>query len=152
MFQKKFNITNALENDQRQLQAIKEKVKIKYAVNKVSDFKPRPLEEALWQTALEALGSAELQRTCALSLRAWIAVGVQRMERQRRWTPEDLTLAHVNLRKFVNLMKREAVFLGKSDYLDNAAFRKARERLRRQGSLATFALWPFWPFHFVATN
>jgi hypothetical protein len=52
----------------------------------------------------------------------------------------------------LDLMKREAVFLGKADQLDNATFHAARRRLRRQASLTTFALWPFWPHNFVATN
>jgi len=52
----------------------------------------------------------------------------------------------------LDLMKRRAVFLGKADQLDNATFHAARRRLRRQASLTTFALWPFWPHNFVATN
>jgi hypothetical protein len=49
-------------------------------------------------------------------------------------------------------MKKEAVFLGKPDRLDIATFEAARRRLRRQASLTTFGLWPFWPHNFVATN
>jgi len=49
-------------------------------------------------------------------------------------------------------MKKEAVFLGKPDRLDNTTFHAARRRLQRQASLTTFALWPFWPHNFVATN
>ena len=74
------------------------------------------------------------------------------MERQRRLAPEDLAIAHINLRKFIGLMKKEAVFLGKPDRLDIATFQAARRRLRRQASLTTFALWPFWPHNFVATD
>jgi hypothetical protein len=115
-------------------------------------LKLRDLEGALWQTALETIGTTEIESACALSLRAWIAIGVQRMERQRRLAPEDVAKAQANLAKLVDLMKREAVFLGKPDHLDNAAFRAARRRLRRQASLTAFALWPFWPHSFVATS
>jgi hypothetical protein len=117
-----------------------------------SDFDARVMEDALWQTAVESVAPLEMHPACALSLRAWIAIGVQRMERQRRWAPEDLAIAQSNLRYFIKLMKREAVFLGKPDRLDNATFRKARGRLRRQGALTAFALWPFWPHFFVVTN
>ena len=41
-----------------------------------SDLKPRTLEDALWETALEAAGTLEIHPTCALSLRAWITIGV----------------------------------------------------------------------------
>jgi hypothetical protein len=112
----------------------------------------RALEDALWKTALETAGIVEIHPTCALSLRAWITVGVQRMERQRRLAPEDLAIACANLRKFIDLMKREAVFLGKADRLDNVTFRAARRRVRRQATLTAFALWPFWPHNSVATN
>ena len=117
-----------------------------------SYLKLRALEEALWETALETAGPLEIRPVCELPLRAWITVGVQRMERQRRLAPEDLAIAHTNLGEFICLMKREAVFLGKPDRLDDAAFRAARRRLRRQASLTTFALWPFWPHNFVATS
>jgi hypothetical protein len=110
------------------------------------------LEDALWKTALETAGTLEIHPTCGLSLQAWITVGVQRMERQRRTAPEDLAVARASLRKFIDLMKREAVFLGKADRLDNVTFRAARRRVRRQATLAAFALWPFWPQNFVATN
>lgn len=109
-------------------------------------------EEALWQTALETIGTTEVDSTFALSLRAWITIGVQRMERQRRLAPADIAIAHANLVKFIGVIKKEAVFLGKPDHLDNAAFRAARRRLRRQASLTTFALWPFWPHNFVTSN
>ena len=117
-----------------------------------SDLKPRELEDTLWQTALETVVPLEIHPAGALSLKAWITIGVKRMERQRRLTPEDLAIADTNLRKFIGLMKKEAVFLGKPDRLDNATFHAARRRLRRQAALTTFALWPFWPHNFVATN
>jgi hypothetical protein len=52
----------------------------------------------------------------------------------------------------IDLMKREAVFLGKAEQLDYPTFHAARRRLQRQATLTTFTLWPFWPHNFVATN
>ena len=103
------------------------------------------LEEALWQTA----GSAQFSPACERSLRAWITIGIQRMERQRRLAPEDLALAHRNLRMFVDFLKKESVFLDKPNQLEKGAFDAARRRLRRHASLTSFTLWPFWPHNFV---
>ena len=115
-------------------------------------LKGKVFEDALWQTALETAGSEEFSPGCECSLRAWITIGVQRMERQRRTTPEDLAIADRNLRKFIDFLKKEAVFLGKPNNLDNATFQAARLRLRRQASMTTLTLWPFWPHNFVLTS
>jgi hypothetical protein len=115
-------------------------------------LKPTGLEDALWKTILETGGPVEIRPACERSLRAWITIGIQRMERQRRLGPEDLAIAHASLRKFVDILKKEAVFLGKPNYLDNTTFHAARRRLRRQGSLSAFTLWPFWPHSFVLTS
>ena len=117
-----------------------------------SFLKGRAFEDALWQTAFETAGPVEFSPACERSLRAWITIGIQRMERQRRMAPEDLAIAYRNLRKFVDLLKKEAVFLGKPNKLDNATFRAARLRLRRRASMSTFTLWPFWPHNFVLTS
>jgi hypothetical protein len=109
-------------------------------------------EDAFWKTVLETAGTLKIYPARASALRAWIRIGVQRMERQRRLAPEDLAIAHANLRKLIDLMKREAVFLGKPEQLDAATFHAARRRLQRQATLTTFTLWPFWPHNFVATN
>ena len=74
----------------------------------------RTLEDELWKTVLEAVGSLEIDRACALSLQGWIAIGVQRMDRQLRLASEDVAIAHNNLKKLIELMKREAVFLGQT--------------------------------------
>jgi len=112
----------------------------------------KTLEDKFWQTALETTDTLEIDPACALSLRSWIAIGVQRMDRQRRLASEDAVIAQTNLRKFIELMKKEAVFLGRPDHLDNTTFHAARRRLRRMAALTTFALWPFWPHNFVATH
>jgi hypothetical protein len=116
------------------------------------DLKPEALEDTLWRTAVEAVSPLEIDPACAARLRAWITIGVQRMERQRRLAAADLAIAHTNLGKLISLMKKEAVFLGKPDRLDNATFQATRRRLRRQASWTAFALWPFWPHNFVASN
>ena len=107
------------------------------------------LEDALWQTALETAGSIQLSTACEQSLRGWIAIGIQRMERQQRMAADDLALAHTNLRKFVDLLKKEAIFQGKPNRIDSETFRATRIRLRRRASMTTFTLWPFWPHNFV---
>jgi hypothetical protein len=116
-----------------------------------SDSKLKAFEDALWQTARDAARPMEIRSPCVLSLRAWIRMGVERMERQRRLAPEDLAIARANLRKFIDFMKKEAVFAGKPERLDNATFHAAHRRLQRQAALTAFTLWPFWPHHFVAT-
>jgi hypothetical protein len=121
-------------------------------MQKPSYLSLRALEGELLQTALDAAGTLEIDRACELSLRAWIAIGVQRMERQIRLASEDVTVAHANLEKFVELMKREAVFLGRPGHLDSATFNAARRRLRRTGAFSAFTLWPFWPHNFVSTH
>jgi hypothetical protein len=115
-------------------------------------LKPRGLEDALWKTILETAGPVEIRPACERSLRGWITIGVQRMERQRRLAPEDLAIAHASTSKFVDILKKEAVFLGKPNYLDNTTFHAARRRLRRQSRLSAFTLWPFWPQSFVLTS
>ena len=115
-------------------------------------LKPTGLEDALWKTILETGGPVEIRPGCERSLRAWITIGIQRMERQRRLGPEDLAIAHASLRKFVDILKKEAVFLGKPNYLNNTTFHAARRGLRRLGSLSAFTLWPFWPHSFVLAS
>jgi hypothetical protein len=114
--------------------------------------KYKELEDTLWQTALVAAGEMEIRPGGENAVRAWITIGIQRMERQGRLASEDLRLAHINMRKLIDLLKTEAVFLGKPDQIDGSAFHAARRRLRRQASLITFTLWPFWPYNFVLTN
>ena len=121
-------------------------------MHKPSYLNLKTLEDSFWQTALETAETLEIDPACALSLRSWIAIGVQRMDRQRRLASEDVVTANANLRKFVDLMKKEAVFLGRPDRLDNTVFHAARRRLRRMATLTTFGLWPFWPENFVSTH
>ena len=67
------------------------------------------------------------------------------METEGRLTPGDVAIAESNLRRFIQLMKTEAVFLGHSDRLDRDCFHAAHRRLERRSILTQFTLWPFWP-------
>ena len=116
------------------------------------DIQPiKLLAEELWKTALEAIGTTEIDAACASSLRGWIAIGIQRMVRQGRISSADLNLARTNLRSFIRLLKDEASFLGTSRRLDSNTFRATRKRLRLRASITTFELWPFWPHNFVVS-
>jgi hypothetical protein len=111
----------------------------------LSAVNERTLQGELWQSVVETVGSLEIHPDCAECLRAWIATGAERMEREGRLTPEDLAIAHANLRNFIRLARIETVFLSQSGQLEYAALDGARRRLREQASLTTLALWPFWP-------
>ena len=113
---------------------------------------PSILRHKLWRDVLDAAGPLEVGPACACFLRAWIAMGVERMTIAGRLGPSDLANARANIRAFVQLMKSEAVFLGQSDRLDKETLRAAHRRLERKGLLTTFTLWPFWPNEFVARD
>ena len=106
---------------------------------------PGVLVDELWETAVEAASPAELGPRCGLFLRAWNTLAVGRMEMEGRLTPRDLATAESNLRRFIQLMKTEAVFLGHADRLDRDCFQAAHRRLERRSVLTQFTLWPFWP-------
>ena len=72
------------------------------------------LAKELWGTALEAIGTTEIDPACENFLRGWIAIGIQRMVRQDRISATDLTLAQVNLKRLVELIKIEASYLSTS--------------------------------------
>ena len=120
--------------------------------NMLPSSSPSTLRHKLWQDVLDAAGPLEVGPACACFLRAWIAMGVERMTIAGRLGPSDLANARANIRAFVQLMKSEAVFLGQSDRLDKETLRAAHRRLERKGLLTTFTLWPFWPNEFVARD
>lgn len=109
----------------------------------------KALAEDLWQIALDTIDTSEMDAAFSSSLRGWIAIGVQRMIRQNRVAPPDVTLAHANLRKFIALLKKESVFLGHPLSLDTNTLRATKKRLRLRASATVFELWPFWPHNFV---
>ena len=106
---------------------------------------PGVLVDELWETAVEAASPAELGPRCGLFLRAWNTLAVGRMEMEGRLTPRDLATAESSLRRFIQLMKTEAVFLGHADRLDRDCFQAAHRRLEQRSILTQFTLWPFWP-------
>jgi hypothetical protein len=105
---------------------------------------PGMLIDELWQTTVETASPAEIGR-CGHFLRAWNSLAVERMATEGRLTPEDLATAEGNLRRFVQMMKTEAVFLGHANRLDRDCFQAAHRRLERRSTLSQFTLWPFWP-------
>ena len=106
---------------------------------------PEMLIDELWQTTVETASPAEIGPSCGHFLRAWNSLAVERMEAEGRLAPEDLATAEDNLRRFVQLMKTEAVFLGHPNRLDRDCFQAAHRRLERRSILSQFTLWPFWP-------
>ena len=106
---------------------------------------PGVLVDELWETAVEAASPAEFGPRCGLFLWAWNTFAVGRMEMEGRLTPRDLATAESSLRRFIQLMKTEAVFLGHANRLDRDCFRAAHRRLEQRSILTQFTLWPFWP-------
>jgi hypothetical protein len=109
------------------------------------------LAKELWGTALEAIGTTEIDPACENFLRGWIAIGIQRMVRQDRISATDLTLAQVNLRRLVELMKIEASYLSTRGRLDTSTIKATKKRLRMRAALTAFELWPLWPHNFVVS-
>jgi hypothetical protein len=108
--------------------------------------------DRLWQTTIQAARPLDIGPRSARSLRAWNAMGVMRMEMEGRLSREDLAIAETNLKRFIQLMKTEAVFLGRPDRLDNECFHAAHRRLERRSILSPFTLWPFWPSDVFVSN
>jgi hypothetical protein len=106
---------------------------------------PETLIDELWQTTVRTASPAEIVPGFGHFLRAWNSLAVERMEAEGRLASDDLTTAEDNLRRFVQLMKTEAVFLGHPNRLDRGCFRAAHRRLEQRSILSQFTLWPFWP-------
>ena len=90
----------------------------------------KALSEDLWQTTLDTMDTVEMDAAFSNSLRGWIAIGVQRMIRQNRVSPPDVTLAHASLIKFIGLLKKEAMFLGHPLRVDSNTLIATKKRLR----------------------
>jgi hypothetical protein len=118
---------------------------IKNDKEKADVLDPETLIEELWQMTVKTASPAEIGPGCGRFLRAWNCLAVARMEAEGRLAPEDLATAEGNLKRFVQLMKIEAVFLGHPDRLDRGTFQAARRSLERRSILSQFTLWPFWP-------
>ena len=117
---------------------------------KISDL--RASEDELWKAARQAASPMDIGSRSTRLLRAWIAMGVGRMETEGRLSPENLAIAESNLKHFIQLMKTEAVFLGHTDQLDKDCFHAAHRRLEGHSRVSQFTLWPFWPNDFVMNN
>ena len=102
------------------------------------------LNERLWQTVLDSVGTLKIDASCQLFLKAWITNGVERMESEGRLTPKDVATANENLKTFVEMMKAEVPPLG-TGRLDNKCFHAAQHKLERHSLLTVFSLWPYWP-------
>lgn len=109
------------------------------------------LIDELWEAAVQTASPGTFGPRCERLLRAWNCLAVERMEEEGRLTPEDLATAKTNLRRFIDLVKTEAVFLGHANHLNRDCFNAAHRRLERHSMLAQFTLWPFWP-NTVAVN
>jgi hypothetical protein len=114
----------------------------------LTPFDRRAMENELWQNALRTIGPLEVSAGCAQRLLAWITMAVERMENEGRLAPHDVALAAANLRRFIEWMKTEAVFLGHADRLDGEVFQAVERQLERKGFLSLECLWPFWPNEF----
>ena len=106
------------------------------------------LDEELWQTVIDSVGTLKIDASCQLFLQAWIANGVERMGSENRTDPNDVAEAKESLKTFVELMKQEAFAQG-GEHLDNKCFHAAEHSLEHRSRLTVFSLWPFWP-HAVA--
>ena len=85
----------------------------------LSNLNESALQGQLWQSVIETVDSQGTDPEWANCLRARVAIGVERMQSEGRLAPEDLAIAHANLRNFIRLIKIETVFLrqrGQSRY------------------------------------
>jgi hypothetical protein len=109
----------------------------------------KALSEDLSQIASDAIDTSGMDAAFSGSLCGWITIGVQRMIRQNRVAPPDVTLARANLIKLIGLLKEEAMYLGHPLRLDNNTLKATKKRLRLRAAATAFELWPFWPHNFV---
>ena len=112
------------------------------------------LQSQFEQTAKEAVGRRTMDRSCELALEALVTAGVQRMETEGRLGVKDVAEARSNLKRFINEMKVEAVFLGHPDQLDYDSFHAADRTIEqeRHANPSAPATWPFWPIESAANE
>jgi hypothetical protein len=113
-----------------------------------SPFDHRAFEDELWKIVHRTVDPLDLSPGCAQHLRGWITMAIERMENEGRLAPQDVALAETNLRRFIELMKTEAVFLGHADRLDRDVFHAVERQLERKAFFSLDSLWPFWPNEF----
>ena len=134
------------------MKTTKEKSRKEYPGMALKLSNDRASLDELWQTARQAASPMDIGPRSARQLRAWIVIGVKRMEMEGRLSPENLAIAEKNLKHFIQLMKTEAVYLGRADRLDKDCFHAAHRRIERRSILSQFTLWPFWPNDLVMNN
>ena len=110
------------------------------------------LRDKLWNTAVQAARPFNIGPRCVRSLRAWNAMGIERMKLEHRSSPEDLAIAENNIKRLVRLMKREGIFIGHIEQLDYDCFDAAHRILERNSIFPQSTLWPFWPNEFLGQN
>ena len=105
------------------------------------------LQSQLGQFAKETIGPLATDPACGLALRAMIIAGAERMETEGCVASRDLAIARSNLRRFINEMKVEAVFLGHPEWLDYDSFHAAERNIEQlqHATLNPLTFWPFWP-------
>ena len=134
------------------MKTTKEKSRKEYPGMALKLSNDRASLDELWQTARQAASPMDIGPRSARLLRAWIVIGLKRMEMEGRLSLENLAIAENNLKHFIQLMKTEAVYLGRADRLDKDCFRAAHRRIERRSILSQFTLWPFWPNDLVMNN
>ena len=106
----------------------------------------------LGQFAKDTIGPLGTDPACGLALRAMILAGAERMETEGCVADRHLAIARSNLKRFINEMKVEAVFLGHPEWLDYDSFHAAQRNIEQlqHTTLNPLKFWPFWPDEFVA--
>jgi len=106
----------------------------------------------LGQFAKDTIGPLGTDPACGLALRAMILAGAERMETEGCVADRHLAIARSNLKRFINEMKVEAVFLGHPEWLDYDSFHAAQRNIEQlqHATLNPLKFWPFWPDESVA--
>jgi hypothetical protein len=117
-----------------------------------SDVNTNTLQIKLTKIVVQSVQPLSASAQCRLALRALITEAANRMVLEQRVADDDVALACANLKRFINEMKVESVFLGHAEQLNYDSFCAARERMERHAVVTSFTLWPFWPSEYVTGN
>jgi len=99
------------------------------------------LQERFWNVLLTEVGPLEIHPGCEGYLRQLVEFGAAQLHASSRLSEDDLEAADANLRRFIELMKEQAVALGHPGSLGEDTFEQAGRSL----DAAKLALFPFWP-------
>ena len=89
------------------METTKEKSRKEYPGMALKLSNDRASLDELWQTARQSASPMDIGPRSARQLRAWIVIGVKRMEMEGRLSPEHLAIAENNLKHFIQLMKQD---------------------------------------------